>query len=708
MTGPGSTPSTPQVLRQIWRQQVPGGVAWVIGQLRYAPNGIGIGVATIGPDSLPAGSVAMIDPGSGAVTNQVADDFEYLALAFSPDSSRLATSQLRRGDGLQQVVVRDATNLTTQHCVYEKGPTGILQLEFSPDGISVLCIAVEGVETIVSVFNAGTGIERWRQSLKLGGGATFSPTGQFVAAYDGDKIVLFDAMSGAIQPATMTTSDGQVEAVAFSPDGRWIIASGGSKLFVFDASTGASPPNSHWPVTLPSQIAGVLSIAVSDDAQWVAVVFDIASNTVGLYNIADGTPRFAPVQLGEENLQIAYSPTLRHVLVFPSGSFLHQPDMHLLDARSGEVVATRATSPSDAVWSPDGASIACYADATVESLDVGVELARSVVPTDGPTAISLTLVAMSHADSPLVAVADTGARVTVLDAATGALLAGPKPVPGIINAIAFADNDQAIVCAASSGLYFSSIVGAHRWELTSSGPVNAVASVGADGQSLAIATGNTAQLHTTAAGDSIWTHAHPQLLTRIAASPNGKWVATGGMDRITRILDAQNGGQEMFASAAGDGRVEGLAFQPGTSVLGSANEDGRILLIDADDHSRTGLVTRNSPCRLIAFSADPTTPLLAVADDTNTIGVYDVSSLASPQLIQQLKCTAPITALAFNRADSSLATATGQTTVTVHDPRAGGELQRIVHPQPVRQFAIGDAALLTTICDDQTVRTWRT
>jgi hypothetical protein len=89
--------------------------------------------------------------------------------------------------------------------------------------------------------------------------------------------------------------------------------------------------------------------------------------------------------------------------------------------------------------------------------------------------------------------------------------------------------------------------------------------------------------------------------------------------------------------------------------------------------------------------------------------VYDITTITNPALQQQISFTAPITALAFGPTDSGLAIAIGATNVTLYEPRTGIELQRVIHPQPVRQFAFSaDTAILATICDDQAARTWRT
>jgi WD40 repeat protein len=231
----------------------------------------------------------------------------------------------------------------------------------------------------------------------------------------------------------------------------------------------------------------------------------------------------------------------------------------------------------------------------------------------------------------------------------------------------------------------------------------------ANPEALAVAADTAAQLRSTNAGELIWSATHPHTVTHIAASADGKFVATSCLDRITRILDATTGQVQppIFASPAGGGKVTAVLFAPTGTLLAWANDDGTVHLVDPADTTRNAQLTGTVSRRLLAFSTDAS--MLAVADETNSVTVYDLTNLSNPApLPQPPPFTNPITALAFSPADSQLAVATGDTAVTVHDPRTGTTLQRLVHPQPVQEFAFNTTGTyLATICDDQTTRTWR-
>jgi WD40 repeat protein len=176
------------------------------------------------------------------------------------------------------------------------------------------------------------------------------------------------------------------------------------------------------------------------------------------------------------------------------------------------------------------------------------------------------------------------------------------------------------------------------------------------------------------------------------------------VDGNTRILDALTG-TEAF-SLEGDGRVQALAFIPGGALLATANEDGNVVLFDAATPSEHSRVTRLFACSRITFSFDGA--LLAAAWDDNTVSIFDITTSGSPPpKLQEFGYAAPISGLAFNPAEHTVAVATAGASVVVCDARDGIELVRILQPIPVSHFAFSaDGALIATTSDDNIVRIW--
>jgi WD40 repeat protein len=178
------------------------------------------------------------------------------------------------------------------------------------------------------------------------------------------------------------------------------------------------------------------------------------------------------------------------------------------------------------------------------------------------------------------------------------------------------------------------------------------------------------------------------------APPDGKWIATDCTDRRTRNLDAATG-TETFR-VEGDGRVRDLAFTADSVLLATVNEDGTVILVDAPSGSERSRVTRLFACSRIALSFDGA--LLAAAWDDNTVSVFDLSTGESPPpKLRELPFTGPVSGLAFNPAEHTVAVATAGASVAVYDAREGSELIRILQPAPVSHFAFSaDGALIAT------------
>lgn len=147
-------------------------------------------------------------------------------------------------------------------------------------------------------------------------------------------------------------------------------------------------------------------------------------------------------------------------------------------------------------------------------------------------------------------------------------------------------------------------------------------------------------------------------------------------------------------------------FQPNRSLLATGNEDGAVILINADNPAQQARLMHGVGCAHLAFSFDAA--LLAAAWDDNTVSIYDLTGSGTPPKLREFTCDAPVSALAFNPQDNTVAVAVADgTVVTVRDPRSDIEQARLLHPKSVRDFAFGaGGALIATTSDDGTVRVW--
>lgn len=713
MNDPAQPPAS-RPFRRVWRSPVPhAGVAAVVA-VAFTPSGERVAAGNSGGAAgHSVGSLTMFDTRAGGVEHQITDDWQVSSLAFSPDGRSLATSETRSHTGgltEHRVRILDADTLV-ERCRY----TGSLDrtaegLTFSRDGGWVAAtVWVPSMETSMAfAVDATNGAERWRRPLpRISSLALSRDSGSVAVGCRQDGVAVLDTLTGAERLRITTPSE--VWRVAYSPDNRWIVAGcNDGTVRVVDAGTGTQA----WSARLSADPDGsVGSVAVSDDAQYVAAIRSVGGNdrvaVVGVYDLARGTPRFPPMRLPQVRFgnpgQVLYSPTLRHIVVNcpPGGPIApHQPPyLTMIDARTGRHDSTSSGAHNTVAIAADGGSIAAGVGAFVERYDVSLERTRHMVDA------SLTSIATSPAGTALVAAADTSSAVTVIAASSGDRLAR-KPIPGTIASTLFADRGQAVAAGGSTGIRLFSIVGDRSWKVDTIGPVNALAAVGPAGEWIATAAGRTVRLLSSADGHSRWAspNTHPQTVTRIASSRDGTRIATGCADRKTRILDVATG-TETF-SVEGDGRVHAVVFQPDGPLLATANEDGTVVLIDATTASVQGRVTRPVACSHVAFSFDAT--LLAAAWDDNTVSVFGITGGgSSPPKLQELTYAAPVSALAFNPADNAVAVATAAPSVAVHDASSGVQLVRLLHPGPARHLAFSsDGALIATSSDDRIVRVW--
>jgi WD40 repeat protein len=635
------------------------------------------------------GSLVVLDANTGVILREARNHWRVHALALSSEGRWLATSEHPdRDSGLAQPGDVDRIRILDvdtgdERCRHTGPlPSGTQALTFSPDGRSVAAVGDQNP----LVFDAVDGRQLWRTHLDgATHGIAWSPDSESVAVGFRLGVTVLEGRSGS--PRFLASSPSPAVAVAYGPDGSRIVAG------CADGTIRAFAADSGLPVW-SQQVSGstVVSLAVSDDRRWVAGVS--RDKILAVCDLRTGTPRYPPARcdfLSEGN-RVLFSPTLRHILAMDWDS-----RTFVVDARTGR--PTRSCPGRACLIPPDGTAIAAGHSFVVERYDLGVRVFERSI------GANLTALDMSPAGMSLVAVADVSAAVTILDATSGARLANRR-IPGTIAAVAFAERGASAAAGGSDGLRLFSILGDRSWKADTIGPVNALAVTGPAGEWIAVAAGKTVRLLASADGHARWPepHTHPQTVTRIAASSDGRWIATGCADRHTRILDARTG-TETF-SFEGDGKVQALAFIPGGSLLATANEDGTIVLINAATATEHGRVTRPFACSRIAVSVDGS--LLAAAWDDNTVSTFDITTSGSPAQLQNLACAAPIPVPMFDPTEPTIAVATADASTVVHDAGTMTEQMRIPQRTPVSHLTFSADGVLIATTDDDTVRVWRT
>ena len=676
-----SPPGAAETLRQVWSTSVPDtGAPTLVASSDTIVLGTGRGEETD-----LSGSLVVLDARTGDIARVRQDYWLVGSLALSPDGQWLAAAEhpefssgrAQPGDA-DRIRVLDVKTGDERCRQAGPVPVDVRALAFSLDGGSVAAIGSGDV----LVFDAASGAERWRIHLDgAWNGLAWSPAGEAVAVGYHDGIAILDAKFGTQQPNAPSAPG--VGALSYSHDGGQIVAGcWDGTIRAFDAGRGAQ----LWP---PAQLSpsSVVSVAISDDQCWVAGI--TADKVLGVYDLRAGTPRYPPTQCADflsSGNNLLYSPTLRHILAMD-----WQSVTVLVDTRTGRVTG-KCPAPSRLI-PPDGAAIAAAGSFVVERYDLGV------LTSERDIGVPLTALDMSPT-APVAVVADNNHEVTVIDAVSGDRLA-QKPGPGVISSVAFADAGASVAVGGASGVTFFAILGARSWTVSDVGPVTALTPAGTAGDWIATAAGKTVRLLSSADGHERWPspNTHPKPITRLAASSDGRWIASGCTDRMTRVIDALTG-EQTFA-VQGGGTIEAVVFQPNGSLVATVNDDGTIVIIDAATATERDPATRPFPCGPSAFSPDGTLLAAACRDDQNSVFVYDLTGGGAPQEILQIARPAPVLDLAFNRADNTLAVCTSQS-LAIHDPRTGTELTRIL--QPADRFALSSDGMLIATTDGTFLR----
>jgi len=414
-------------------------------------------------------------------------------------------------------------------------------------------------------------------------------------------------------------------AVAFSPDGKMLaMGDEAGELMLWDATTGKLLR------TLTGHRSAIMTMAFSPDGNYLATggsdphvkIWDVSTNWA-IMNL-DGYQGTV--------LDIAYSP-------------------------GGNQLATAGEDGLIRVW-----------DMTSMATEVLVDgfLARPVLlhqsePTlilQAPTEVSG--VAFSS-DGQRLAAYIPGASITVWDVNLGQQLLELSGVSDYAAGVAFSPDDEYIVGPSGTlGVtLWNANTGQEVISLFDSSPIARVA-FSRDGAYLGTAARDgTATLWDMATGQQAFRISGQSTgFNFIAFSQDGQQMASGGDNETTRIWDlASSGRVELFTTAAHEGEVYDVVYDPEGTRFASAGEDGSVKIWNA----ATGELIHNLPGRsdgvhFPAFSPDG--KRLASANILGGVTIWDSDS--GKELLYLSGDAPTITTIAFSPDGRHLAAAGGQ------------------------------------------------
>ena len=412
------------------------------------------------------------------------------------------------------------------------------------------------------------------------GAVTYSKDGRLLASADDGAVVVWDAASGR----EVRRLPRGARAVAFSPDGQRLVTSGYKVALLWDVATGKSL------FGYEGHADSVHGVAFSPDGKWLATCGK--DKTARLWEAATGREvrRFeghaGAVQAvsfsakGDRLLTAGEDKTAR-VWEVASGQELHRLEGHTLGLTSAvfspnglrvvtggadatirvwDVAANKQVAAETfgkgqtmvtAAWAADGSRLAFAWDSSVRVLEVATNKTtdyRRYGRIGDPQVIALS------ADGRSLAAADgNGAKVWSTAAGSGRDLDGLSEA---VNALAFAPDGRALVTA---GMDKTAWVWGTRGQNTRRMPDGLWADVVTNGK-----------VETVWKGSGKY-EGHDGVIQSVAYSPDGKWVLTGGANRLFDLAGETKAEAILWDAAAGrpvrrflqaKGNISAVAFSP--------------------------------------------------------------------------------------------------------------------------------------------------
>jgi WD40 repeat protein len=190
----------------------------------------------------------------------------------------------------------------------------------------------------------------------------------------------------------------------------------------------------------------------------------------------------------------------------------------------------------------------------------------------------------------------------------------------------------------------------------------------------------------------------------VVFSPDGATLASAGEDLRPRLWSVQDGVQRGLLQGHYS-RVRAAAFSPDGLTLATASDDQRVILWDIASGTRRATLEGHAGWVWgVAFS--PNGQLIASCGEDHTIQLWDAAS--NKQLAALKSHTADVRSVAFNPDSTLLASGSEDHTIKLWDV-ASGECRTTLrgHTAWVRSVAFSpNGVLLASGSEDRTVRVW--
>jgi WD40 repeat protein len=506
-------------------------------------------------------------------------------VAFSPDGKHLASSARPLPDTVTNIWLTSSEmriwDLDTRKAVVSINKLAWFSAPpaFSPDGKRV---AATTAPKTLKVWDAASGRELLVRNIEDPiGVVAFSPDNKRLAVAGWSKDVrILDSANGAL----VKTCPGELSrrtSLVFSPDGKRLAAGGlGGLIDLWDAESGQLVR------TFQGHIGGVFDVAFHPQATRLA-----SAGADGSVRIWDTTSDRDTVRIAAGNLKFPYiglSPDGR-IAFTGAGEATLQPWDATTGQKMGEPWQLEAVF-AEGDFTLDGKRLALAdQDNEVKVWDVAAGKTIATFKLAGAAPVREAAVSPG---GELFACPGSAGEVQVWDVAAGRQFRTLKALKEQVRSLSFSPDGVCLAAGDESG-------GVKIWELATGRAICShdmkdvfIAGLrfGPDSKRLAVVGGSRDSI--AAEGEIRFLDAesgrevarplkaHTGMIFHPRFSPDGKRLATGGLDGTVRVWDSATG-QETLVLKGHTGMVTGLAFSPDGQCLISASTDGTVRHWDA-------------------------------------------------------------------------------------------------------------------------------
>jgi len=620
-------------------------------------------LVSIGAD----GRMVQYDGSTGAASALVEPPGVLWVLARAPDGKSFAVAGSSKG-------IRLVTPGSADRWLEHDG-AAVLTVEWAPDGERLAAGSVNGK---VWLWELASG---QRRSLE----AHSAEVRDLVFARDGARLASagYDGLVRLHAPDTgeskpIRAAKEEIYSIDFTPDGR-LLATGSSDgtVKLWDAAGAAAGE-------LKAHRGQITQLVFSPDGRWLATAS--RDHDVRLWAAPFKEPSRVLEGHTGDVLRLEFSPDGRTL-----ASASQDATVRLWSVSSGDVRVLQGHESQVGViaFSPDGRLLA----------SAGQDGSVRVWPTEGagaPLGPPFSLAALSEAGTSLAGVARRDGNLLVLDrTAVTHTLAGAgfrfAAFTGEDRVVAVDGAREVIAWTPSSGarVVFGKV------------PVDVGSAVEAGGWIAVGAYDGTIRLWRLGSGESkVWS-AHPTYTLALAASPDGKTIASSGEEGVVKLWDVAAGTSRSLKGHVGP--VHQVRFSGDGSLLASGDLNGEARVWRVGSGELVLAEKHRGFVRTVAFSRDGA--LLASGGDDKTIHVRRVAGgepavvLTGPEQ--------PVFDLAFSPDAELLVAGSADRTVRVYEWGSGAARVLRSHGATVARVQfVADGTAVVSVDAAGGVRRW--